>query len=83
VTGERQVAGRWRFCVTRWWWGKCSVGVRGKGKRTWPLLRPFGGNRLRIGFRQRPDYGGSTALSYVGKLTPVYNALQTRRQQSS
>jgi hypothetical protein len=83
VTGERQAAGRWMLCVTGWWRGKWSVGVRGEGKRTWPLLKPFGGNKMRIGFRQRPDDGGSTVLSYVDKLTPGYKVLQARRQQSS
>jgi hypothetical protein len=31
----------------------------------------------------RPDDGGSTDLSNVGKLIPVYTALQPRRQPSS
>jgi hypothetical protein len=31
----------------------------------------------------RPDDGGSTDLRNVGKLTPVYTALQPRRQPSN
>jgi hypothetical protein len=35
------------------------------------------------GFIHRPDDGGSTDLWNVGKLVPVYTALQPRRQPSS